>query len=112
MALGKDWDRESADLFIHDTGARISKSLYRGKVAWWFFPASLDSPAVEHPATDAGRDEAFATSVRELPKTKTRRKPKAGPDKKAAKAKASQDEKDPDANPEEEEEEDKDENGE
>ena len=108
MALGKDWDRESADLFIHDSGARISKTTYRGKMAWWFFPASLDSPAVEYAPTDEGRDEAFATSAKGLPKTKPKRK---------VKAKSKPAAKDPDAEPQEDEadeedKEDKDENGE
>ena len=80
MGLAKGWDRESADLFIHETGARISKSSYRGKLAWWFIPASLDVQAVEHAPTDEGREEAFATSERELPKTRS--KPKAAPKKK------------------------------
>ena len=109
MALGKDWDKESADLFIHDSGARISKTVYRGKMAWWFFPASLDSPAVEYAPTDEGRDEAFAVSVKGLPKAKPKRKAKPVPAKKAPAAA-----KDPDADSEEEEadEDDKDENGE
>jgi hypothetical protein len=76
MNLAKGWERESADLFIHESGARIQKSSYRGKMAWWFFPASLDVPAVEHAPTDEGRDEAFATSMKQLPKTKTRAKAK------------------------------------
>ena len=120
MALSKDWDRESADLFIHTSGARITRASYRGKLAWWYFPASLDAPAVEHASTDEGREEAFATSAKELPKSKPKRKAKPGPDKKGPKArKGEEDEashrtKGPDANPDEEEaeEEDKDENGE
>lgn len=77
MNLAKGWERESADLFIHESGARIQKSSYRGKMAWWFFPVSLDLPAVEHAPTDEGRDEAFATSAKQLPKMKTRAKAKA-----------------------------------
>jgi hypothetical protein len=76
MGLAKGWDRESEDLYIHESGARISRSTYRGKLAWWFIPVSLDVPAVEHPPTDEGREEAFATSAKELPKLKTRAKPK------------------------------------
>ena len=84
MGLAKGWDKESADLFIHESGARISRTSYRGKLAWWFFPVSLDVPAVEHAPTDEGREEAFATSERELPKT--RAKPRAAKKKVVAAA--------------------------
>ncbi|HKS15963.1 MAG TPA: hypothetical protein VJU16_01550 [Planctomycetota bacterium] len=116
MALAKDWDRESADLFIHSSGARIARTTYRGKMAWWFFPASLDVPAVEYAATDAGRDEAFATSGKELPKARIKRKVKAAPDKKVRKASKEEGNgsaKDPDADRDEDdaEDEDKEESG-
>lgn len=111
MALAKGWDRESADLFIHDTGARISRTTYRGKMAWWFFPASLDSPAVEYAATDAGREEAFAISGKQLPKSRPKRKAKASVAKNESKDEEDPDKKDPGANPDEEEE-DKEEDGE
>ena len=107
MGLAKGWDRESADLFIHETGARISRTSYRGKLAWWFFPVSLDVPAVEHAPTDEGREQAFATSEKELPKTRSK---KTSPKKKVA---ASADEEaEPDPDKEEEDDEDKDEDGE
>lgn len=77
MGLAKGWDKESADLYIHETGARISRTAYRGKMAWWFFPVSLDVPAVEHAATDEGREQAFATSEKELPKFRAKPKKKA-----------------------------------
>ena len=76
---GKGWDRESEELFIHDSGARISRTMYRGKMAWWYFPVSLDTSAVEHAPTDEGRADAFATSVKDLstwkPKPKARTNP-------------------------------------
>jgi len=120
MSLGKDWDRESADLFIHDSGARISRTSYRGKLAWWYFPASLDSPAVEHEPTEAGREDAFATSVKELPKSRPKRKAKPSPGRngpaspKDQKGEGSRGTKDPDSTPDDEEsdDEDKDESGE
>src|SRR5262245_10428615 len=115
MGLAKGWDRESADLFIHVTGARISRTSYRGKLAWWYFPVSLDVPAVEHAATDEGREEAFATSERELQKPRSRPKPKPISKKKPV-ASADEDgerERDGDSSPDkEEDDEDKDEGGE
>jgi hypothetical protein len=108
MGLAKGWDKESADLFIHETGARISRTSYRGKLAWWFFPVSLDVPAVEHAATDEGREEAFATSEKQLPKTRS--KSKTSPKKKAVAA--AEEEGEPNPDKEEAEDDDKDEDGE
>lgn len=108
MGLAKGWDKESADLFIHETGARISRTSYRGKMAWWFFPVSLDVPAVEHAPTDEGREEAFATSEKELPKTRAKRK--VLPKKKAVAAADEEGEPNPDK--EEADDDDKDEDGE
>ena len=73
MKPAPGWVRESAELYVHDSGARLSKTTYRGKVAWWFFPVSLDIQAVEYPPTDAGCDEAFRTSGMNLPKSKPAR---------------------------------------
>lgn len=75
MKLSPGWTRESADLYVHESGARLSKTTYRGKMAWWFFPVSLDIQAVEYPPTDAGCEEAFATSGQNLPKAKVKRTP-------------------------------------
>ncbi len=115
MGLAKGWGRESAEVFIHDTGARISRTSYRGKLAWWFFPVSLDVPAVEHAPTDEGRKEAFATSERELPKKRSNSKP-AIPKKKAVSSADEEGERgrDGDSNSDKEEtdDEDKDEDGE
>jgi hypothetical protein len=107
MSLAKGWDRESAELFIHESGARISRTSYRGKLAWWFFPVSLDVPAVEHAPTDEGREEAFATSERELPKTRAKPKPKLVPKKKAEVAA----DEEPSPDKEESDDEEKDEDG-
>ena len=71
MSLPRGWERESADLFVHESGARVSKTTYRGRVAWWFFPVSLDVQAVEYPPTEAGRDEAFEKSGKDLPKVRS-----------------------------------------
>jgi hypothetical protein len=79
MSIPAGWQRESADLFVHESGASLSRTTYRGKSAWWFFPVSLDIPAVEYPATDAGRDEAFATSGTGLPKAKAKAKARSKP---------------------------------
>lgn len=109
MGLAKGWDKESADLFIHETGARISRTAYRGKMAWWFFPVSLDVPAVEHAATDEGREQAFATSEKELPKYRAKPKKKAVVAKKKMATAADEDgdrgqaaEADPEKDPDEE----------
>ena len=114
MKLGPGWARESAELFVHESGARIAKTTYRGKVAWWFFPVSLDVPAVEHAPTDEGRDAAFATSERELPKRRSMSK--AIPKKKRASLEEEEKDHSPEGDPasaeEDADDEEKDEDGE
>lgn len=56
---GKDWSKETEDLYIHKSGTRIAKTTYRGKLGWWLMPLDLDEPAVEFAPTDEGRAEAF-----------------------------------------------------
>lgn len=80
---GKGWDKESEELFIHDSGTRISKTTYRGKLGWWVLPVDLDAPPMEFAATDAGRAEAFAAFSKGIPKPKP--KPKKAEAKVAAK---------------------------
>ena len=56
---GKDWSRESDDLFIHKSGARVAKTTYHQKLGWFLMPPDLDQTVVEFPPTDEGRDQAF-----------------------------------------------------
>ncbi len=76
---GKDWSKESDDLFIHKTGTRIAKTSYQGTPGWYIMPVDLDSPVVPFPATEEGRDKAFETYAKGLPKKKKKKvEPKKG----------------------------------
>lgn len=87
---GKGWDKESEDLFIHDSGTRISKTTYRGKHGWWLLPVDLDAAPMEFAATDAGRTEAFEAFSKGIPKPKP--KPKKAEAKVAARKGGEEDE--------------------
>jgi len=56
----KDWSKESADLYIHKSGVRITKMTYQGQEGWYIVPVDLDAPVVPFAATDEGREKAFA----------------------------------------------------
>ncbi len=109
---GKRWEKESESLYIHESGARISKSAYRGQDGWWVFPVDLDAPPLQFPATEAGRDEAFATFEKGLPKPPPKPKPKKKPvpppedDEPVAKGGGDDDEADADDDADEKEEKD------
>lgn len=71
---GKDWTKESDELYIHKSGTRIGKLAYQGTPGWYIMPVDLDSPVIPFPATDDGRDKAFETFAKGLPKKKVVKK--------------------------------------
>ena len=76
---GKDWSKESDELYIHKTGTRIAKTSYQGTPGWYIMPVDLDTPVVPFAATDDGRDKAFETFSKGLPKKKKKKvEPKKG----------------------------------
>jgi mannose/cellobiose epimerase-like protein (N-acyl-D-glucosamine 2-epimerase family) len=56
----KGWERESDTLFIHATGVRIERRVYREKEGWFLIPADLDQEVLGFDPTPEGRDQAFA----------------------------------------------------
>lgn len=86
----KDWVRESEDLYVHKSGARIARTEYRQKEGWYLMPVDLDDPVVEHPPTDEGLKLAFETFAKtggrsaakpkkkEVKKEKKREEPEEG----------------------------------
>ncbi len=77
---GKDWSKESDDLFIHKSGARVAKTTYHQKLGWFLMPPDLDQPVLEFPATDEGRAQAFEAFAKGAI-SKVVRKAKAPPKK-------------------------------
>jgi len=77
---GKDWSKESDDLFIHKSGVRITKTTYHQKQGWFLMPTDLDQAVLEFAATDEGREQAFeafakgAVSKRVVKKVKPKKK--------------------------------------
>jgi hypothetical protein len=74
FATPKDWTKESDGLYIHENGTRISKGTYQHREGWFLMSTDLDVPVLEFPATDAGREQAFAAFEKGLlkaPKKKT-----------------------------------------
>jgi hypothetical protein len=61
MASGvpKGWEKDSDKLFIHETGIRIQRMMYKGKDGWFLVPVDLDAAVVEFEPTPEGRDKAF-----------------------------------------------------
>lgn len=56
----KGWERESDTLFIHHTGVRIERRVYREKEGWFLIPVDLDAEVLAFDPTPEGRDQAFA----------------------------------------------------
>jgi hypothetical protein len=56
---GKDWIRESDDLYIHESGARIVRTKYQAKEGWFLMPADLTQAVQQFAPTDEGRAQAF-----------------------------------------------------
>lgn len=85
MASGvpKGWDKDSDKLFIHETGIRIARMVYKGKDGWYLVPVDLDAAVVEFEPTPEGRDKAFEAFAKGALVTKPK-KAKAPSAKKAA----------------------------
>jgi hypothetical protein len=57
--LPKGWEKDSDKLFVHETGVRIQRMVYRGKDGWYLVPLDLDATCIEFEPTNEGRDKAF-----------------------------------------------------
>lgn len=79
----KGWEKESDKLFIHESGVRIQRMVYRTKDGWYLVPVDLDQVCSEFEPTNEGRDLAFEAFDKGVLVQKPKRT-KAAP-KKAAK---------------------------
>jgi hypothetical protein len=96
----KGWEKDSDKLYIHESGVRVQRMVYKGKDGWYLVPLDLDLPCVEFEATNEGRDKAFEQFEKGLPAAPKPRKSKA---KAAAPAEEEAEEKDDDDGEESEE---------
>lgn len=105
----KGWEKDSEKLYIHESGVRIQRMLYRSKDGWYLVPVDLDQLCAEFEPTNEGRDLAFEAFDKGVLGQKPK-KAKAAP-KKPVKPAPGEDaeEKDKDKDEDDEEKEDSDE---
>lgn len=60
MTLPEGWERDSDALYLHVSGVRIERRVYRNKEGWVLVPVDLDRAVVEFPPDDDGLARAFA----------------------------------------------------
>ena len=53
------WEQDSETLYLHGTGVRIERMIYRKKEGWILIPVDLDRAVVEFPPTSEGLEQAF-----------------------------------------------------
>jgi hypothetical protein len=97
------WEKDSATLYLHESGVRIEKRLYREKEGWILVPVDLDTPVSEFSPDKEGLAAAFAAWQKGAAKTKVKPAPAKKTEKAKAKKKAKagddDDDKDKDAGP-------------
>jgi hypothetical protein len=54
------WERESETLYLHPSGVRIERRIYRKKEGWVLVPVDLDQKVLEFSPDDSGLGQAFA----------------------------------------------------
>lgn len=59
-AIPEGWERDSETLYLHSSGVRIERRVYRNKEGWVLVPVDLDRPVVEFPPDADGLNRAFA----------------------------------------------------
>ncbi len=76
----KGWERESDVLFIHDTGVRVQRRVYKEKEGWFLIPVDLDREVMAFDPTPEGRDLAFAAYAEGKLNPPKKRKAPAAPE--------------------------------
>jgi len=54
------WVRDSHTLYLHSSGVRIERRIYRHKEGWMLVPVDLDRAVVEFTPNSDGLEHAFA----------------------------------------------------
>lgn len=54
------WEQDSPSLFLHPSGVRIERRVYRNKEGWVLVPVDLDQKVMEFPSDSKGLEQAFA----------------------------------------------------
>lgn len=59
------WERDSDTLYLHGSGVRIERRVYKWKEGWCLIPADLDRTVLEFAPDGKGLEQAFAAFNRE-----------------------------------------------
>jgi hypothetical protein len=54
------WEQDSHTLFLHPSGVRIERRIYRNKEGWVLVPVDLDRAVLEFTPNSEGLEKAFA----------------------------------------------------
>jgi len=60
LVLSEGWTRDSETLYLHSSGVRIERRIYRGREGWILVPVDLDRAVVEFRPDAGGMEKAFA----------------------------------------------------
>ncbi|HZE97754.1 MAG TPA: hypothetical protein VE981_12065 [Planctomycetota bacterium] len=58
------WVQDSHTLYLHSSGVRIERRVYRNKEGWVLVPVDLDRAVVEFAPNTEGLEQAFAAFAR------------------------------------------------
>lgn len=58
--IPEGWEQDSDTLYLHVSGVRIERRVYRNKEGWVLVPVDLDRAVVEFPPDGDGLSAAFA----------------------------------------------------
>jgi hypothetical protein len=59
-AVPEGWVQDSQTLYLHESGVRIERRVYRQKEGWVLVPVELDKKVLEFAPNTEGLEQAFA----------------------------------------------------
>lgn len=60
LAAPKGWHQDSETCYLHDSGDRIERRVYREKEGWFLIPADLDRAVLGFAPDSEGLEQALA----------------------------------------------------
>ena len=58
--IPEGWQQDSHTLYLHTSGVRIERRIYKNKEGWMLVPVDLDRAVAEFAPNSEGLDQAFA----------------------------------------------------
>jgi hypothetical protein len=65
-AVPEGWVQDSQTLYLHESGVRIERRVYRQKEGWVLVPVELDRKVLEFTPNTEGLTQAFSAFAEEL----------------------------------------------